>query len=186
MIISPEKIEVLINSEEIQNEVKKMAKKISEDYKSTKNLVVVGVLKGAFLFIADLVRHLDLPCQIEFIRLSSYEGTTESKGKVKAFDLSIPDLTDKDVLVVEDIIDSGRTAKFLHDFFKNQASVKSFKLLCLLDKPSRRLKEYADLKPDYSCFEIPDRFVVGYGLDFEQRFRELPYIGVINSSANMK
>jgi hypoxanthine phosphoribosyltransferase len=179
MIISPEKITVLISEKQIQDAVFQMAEKISQDYRDVDNLVIVGVLKGAFLFTADFVRHLKVPCQIEFIRLSSYEGATESFGKVKAFDLSIPDLTNKHVLVVEDIIDSGRTAKFLQDFFRNQGEVKSFKILSLLDKPSRRLPEYLDLKPDYCCFSIEDRFVIGYGLDFQQRYRELPYIAAI-------
>jgi hypoxanthine phosphoribosyltransferase len=124
------------------------------------------------------MREISVDCQIEFIRLSSYEQGTTSSGKVKSMDLTLPDLTGKDVIIVEDIIDSGRTAKFLVDFFKTQ-NARTIKLATLFDKPSRRIDELKEIKADYTCFEIEDKFILGYGLDFEQKHRDLPYVGYI-------
>ena len=180
MDISKEQIKVLFTEQELQERITEVAKQISQDYKNSEELIVVGVLKGAAIFCSDLIRKLDLNCQLEFIRLSSYDSGTESSGKVKAYDLALPSLEGKDVLVVEDIIDSGRTADFLMSFFQKQAGVKSLKLASLLDKPSRRLKEFESIKIDYTCFEIEDIFILGYGLDYEQRFRELPYLGYVD------
>jgi hypoxanthine phosphoribosyltransferase len=172
-------IKVLHSAEEIAERVKEVAQQINNDYKDLDNLVLVGVLKGAFIFTSDLIRELDLPCQVEFIRLSSYEGT-QGSNEVKAYDLTLPSMKDKNILIVEDIVDSGRTAKFLLDFFKNQAGVDTVKLVSLFDKPSKRLDELKEIKPDYCCFKVDDKFILGYGLDFDQNYRELPYIGYVD------
>ena len=172
-------IKVLYSAEEIDQRVNEIAEQIHNDYKELDNLVVVGVLKGAFIFTSDLIRKMNTSCQVEFIRLSSYDGTTGS-DEVKAYDLTLPSMKDKNILIVEDIVDSGRTAKFLLDFFKNQAGVKTVKLASLFDKPCRRLDELKDIKPDYCCFKVDDKFILGYGLDFDQKYRELPYIGYVD------
>ncbi len=171
-------IKVLHSEEEIAQRVAKVAEQINNDYKDLDNLVVVGVLKGAFVFTADLIRQMNLSCQVEFIKLSSYEGT-KGANEIKAYDLTLPSLKDKNILVIEDIIDSGRTAKFLLEFFKNQGGVKSVKLASLFDKPCKRLEEHKGIKPDYCCFEVDDKFILGYGLDFNQKYRELPFIGYV-------
>ena len=171
-------IKVLHSADEIAERVSEVAKQIHDDYKNLDNLVLVGVLKGAFVFASDLIRKIDLSCQIEFIRLSSYEGTTGS-DEFKLYDLTLPSLKGKNILIVEDIVDSGRTAKFLLDFFKNQAGVETVKLVSLFDKPCRRLDELKEIKPDYCCFKVDDKFILGYGLDFDQKYRELPYIGYV-------
>lgn len=182
LVINKENIKVLYSEEQIAERISEISKQITQDYKNTTTLVIVGVLKGAFLFTADLVRKLDLPCQIEFIRLSSYDGT-QSSGNFKTYDLTLPDLPGKDVLIVEDIVDSGRTAKFLLDFFSHQTHVNSVKIISLFDKPSKRDPELSNIKPDYCCFTIDDKFILGYGLDYDQKFRELPYIGYIDGLA---
>ena len=178
--INKSKIKTLFSEEQIAAKVTELAGEISRDYASEDNLVVVGVLKGAFIFTADLVRKLSIPCEIEFIRLSSYHKGTESSGDVKAYDLTLPDLNEKNVIIVEDIIDSGRTAKFLQNFFTYQSKAKTVKIATLFNKPCKRIDELKDLKPDYACFEIDDKFILGYGLDYEQNFRELPYVGYIS------
>lgn len=177
-------IKVLYSAEQIQERIQELAQEISADYQGVNDLVVVGVLKGAFMFTADLVRAMSIPSQIEFIKLSSYNNDeTESSGKVKAVDLSLPELKGRDVLVVEDIVDSGRTAKFLLDFFVNQLSAKSVKIAALFDKPCRRMEELKYIKPDYTCFTIDDHFILGFGLDYSQRFREIPYVGYVEIPA---
>ncbi len=178
-LVDKSKIQVLFSEEQIAAKVNELADKISQDYRSQGSLVIIGVLKGAFIFTSDLVRKLSIPCEIEFIRLSSYHKGTESTGDVKAYDLTLPDLSSKNVLIIEDIIDSGRTAKFLQNFFTYQSKANSVKIATLFDKPCRRINELKDLSPDYSCFQIDDKFILGYGLDYEQNFRELPYVGYI-------
>lgn len=177
--IAKEDIKVLYSAEVIAERVAELAEQINRDYKNSEHLVVVGVLKGALLFTADLVRNIKLDCELEFIRLSSYEGT-DSTGNFKTYDLTLPKLDGKDVLVVEDIIDSGRTAKFLLDFFAHQTQAKTMKIASLFDKPSKRDPALVSIKPDYCCFTIDDKFILGYGLDYNQRFRELPYVGYID------
>lgn len=171
-------IKVLHSAQEIQARISEVADQIRHDYQDLDNLVVVGVLKGAFVFTADLIRAVGLSCQVEFIRLSSYEGT-QGSNEFKIYDLTLPSLKDKNILIVEDIIDSGRTAKFLTEFFKNQAGVNTVKLVSLFDKPCKRLEELKDIKADYCCFNVDDKFILGYGLDFDQKYRELPYIGYV-------
>lgn len=175
MLIKKEDIKNLFNEEEIQNKIKEVAEELNADYKN-EELYVVGVLKGSVLFTADLVKHLKMPVKMEFIRLSSYGSSTKSSCTVKAVDLSLPDLNEKNVLVIEDIIDTGLTAKFLFDFINNSFQTKTTKLCALLDKKCCRTN---DMNADYIGFEIDNKFVVGYGLDYDGDFRNLPYIGYI-------
>ncbi len=172
-------IKVLFSKEEIDQRIGKLAEEIEADYKNTENLVIIGVLKGAALFTADLIRKLSIPSQLEFIRLASYQTGTQSSGEIRVFDLSVPNLKGKDVLIAEDIVDSGRTAEFMKDFFGEQVGVKSLRIASLLDKPCKRLDNLKHIKPDYSCFTVDDKFIVGYGLDYEQKYRQLPYLGYL-------
>lgn len=179
LTIMDKEIQTLFSADEINQRTEEVAAQINADYKGVSELIVIGVLKGSLLFTSDLIRKLNLPVQLEFIRLASYGSGTSSSGIVKAYDLSLPDLTDKDILIVEDIVDSGRTAQFLLNFMKDQYKAKSIKIASLLDKPCRRAEEFKDIKPDYCCFTVEDKFIVGYGLDYDQRYRELPYLGFI-------
>ena len=173
-----EKVEVLISEEEISKRILEIAGRINVDYKG-KDLILICVLKGGVMFMCDLAKRLDLNVRLDFMSVSSYGSQTKSSGVVKI----IKDLDDsidgKNVLVVEDIIDSGNTLSYLMDILKKRGP-KSIKLCTLLDKPSRREKK--DVFVDYVCFEIEDKFVVGYGLDYDQRYRNLPYIGVMELS----
>ena len=158
--------------------VKHLAKKIEKDYSKIKHsqpLVVISVLKGAFIFTADLVREIKLPVQFEFVRISSYGTKKKSSGKIEAPLLLLPDLTDRDILIVEDIVDSGRTVHFLKEYFKAQFRPKSLKVACLLNKSARR---EVNIKADYIGFEVGDHFLVGYGLDNAEKFRHLPYLAI--------
>ena len=175
MIIEKEKMKVLITEEEIQMKVREMATKINSHYLS-EEVYIVCVLKGSIMFTADLIKHLNMPVKLEFIRLSSYGSSITSSGKVHAVDISLPDLNEKNVLVVEDIVDTGLTAKFLLDFIDNNFKTKTTKFCSLLDKKCFRKTQ---IEPDYSGFEIGDKFVVGYGLDYDGYYRNLPYIGYL-------
>ncbi len=169
-----EKIKVLITEEEIDRRVRELAAQISKDYEGRK-IRMVGILKGASFFMCELAKRITVPVSIDFMQVSSYGGATESTGTVrirKDLDESIEGL---DVIIVEDIVDSGRTLAFLGDFLKSKGA-KSIRYCTLLDKPERRV---VDLKADYAGFEIPDQFVVGYGMDYDQEYRNLPYIGVV-------
>ena len=174
-------IKVLYSAEQIQKRIIELGKQISADYCHRERPVVIGVLKGAMLFAADLLRNLecDDPLQLEFVRLASYGAATESSGTVQTPYLDLPNIAHRNILVVEDIIDSGRTAKFFIDYLKGQFDPKTLKLVALLDKPSRRA---VDFKPDYVGFTIDDLFVVGYGLDYAEQFRELPFIGELSGA----
>jgi len=165
----------MISEEEIQKRVKELAAQISEDY-AGREVRLVGILKGASFFMCDLAKRITVPVSIDFMQASSYGGKTESSGTVmirKDLDESIDGL---DVIIVEDIVDSGRTLQFLGEFLKNKGA-RSIRYCTLLDKPERRV---VDLKADYSGFEIPDQFVVGYGMDYDQKYRNLPYIGIVH------
>lgn len=168
--------EILLNEEEIAQVVSDIAAKISEDYKD-KNLLLVCVLKGSICFMADLMRKIDLPLEIEFLRAKSYlAGSSESCGNVE-IKSAIDNLSQYDVVVVEDIFDTGRTlekvkAKMIED------GAKSVRCCSLLDKPERR-DSSVSLKLDYTGKEIPNAFVVGYGLDFDEKYRSLPYVGIL-------
>lgn len=169
-----EKITILITEEEIDRRVRELAAQISKDYEG-KKIRMVGILKGASFFMCELAKRITVPVSIDFMQVSSYGGATESTGTVrirKDLDESIEGL---DVIIVEDIVDSGRTLAFLGDFLKSKGA-KSIRYCTLLDKPERRV---VDLKADYAGFEIPDQFVVGYGMDYDQEYRNLPYIGVV-------
>ena len=173
-----EKVDVLISEKEIDNRILEIADRINKDYEG-EELTLICVLKGGVMFMCDLAKRLNLNVRLDFMSVSSYGSETKSSGVVKI----IKDLDDsidgKNVLVVEDIIDSGNTLSYLMDILKKRGP-KSIKLCTLLDKPSRREKK--DVFVDYVCFEIEDRFVVGYGLDYDQRYRNLPYIGVMELS----
>ena len=173
--IKDSKINVLISSDELQKKIAELGKTLNELYNG-EEIYVVSVLRGAVMFTVDLVKHFNMPVQMEFIRLSSYGSGTVSSGNIKAVDLSLPDLNGKNVLIVEDIIDTGHTAKFLIDFINHNFHTKSLKFCSLLDKKSRR---EVDIYADYYCFEVDDKFVVGYGLDYDGHYRNLPYIGYI-------
>lgn len=164
---------VLISQIEIEKNVQKIGAQISKDYEGTE-LIFVGVLKGCFIFMADLMRHVTINCSMDFMAVSSYQGTT-STGAVKINKDLNEDIAGRHLILVEDILDSGITLNYL----KNYLSVRkpaSIKIVTLMDKPARRK---ADIHADYSCFEVPDAFVVGYGLDYNERYRNLPYIGVL-------
>mgnify|MGYP002523583818 CR=1 FL=1 len=168
-------IKMLFSADSIEAEIKKLGKMLNEEY-GEKEIYMICVLKGAVMFATDLAKTLTMPLKMEFIRLSSYGSGTISSGKVNAVDISLPDLNGKNVLVVEDIIDTGHTAKFLIDFINHNFHTESLKFCSLLDKKVRR---EVDVDADYHCFEVDDKFLVGYGLDFDGYYRNLPYIGYI-------
>ena len=167
------KLNKLFSEDEIQARIKELGAQINNDYKD-EEVTVICVLKGSVMFTVDLVKHLTMPIKMEFIRLSSYGSNMTSSGKVNAVDISLPDLNGKNVLIVEDIVDTGLTAKFLLDFIALNFKTKSTKFCSLLDKKSKR---QVDVKPDYYGFDVGDVFLVGYGLDFDGYCRNLPYIG---------
>jgi hypoxanthine phosphoribosyltransferase len=166
--------EVLITEDQIQAKVKELAETIDRDYRD-KNPVLVGVLNGAFVFLADLMRHLDLNCTVDFVSWSSYGKDTSSSGVFRIMKDLETNVESRHVLIVEDIIDTGLTLHYLLDTVRARKPA-SVRVAALLDKPSRRRIE---AKADYLGFQIPDAFVVGYGLDFAQRYRNLPFIGVL-------
>ena len=166
---------ILISEEEIQKKVSEMGKKISDDFRD-KDPLFVGVLKGCFIFMADLMRYVDIRCSMDFMAVSSYSGTS-STGAVKINKDLSEDIEGRHIIIVEDILDSGVTLNYLKNFLMVRRPA-SISIATLMDKPARRK---ADVYADYSCFEIPDAFVVGYGLDYNERYRNLPYIGVLKS-----
>jgi hypoxanthine phosphoribosyltransferase (EC 2.4.2.8) len=168
------KLKVLVTKEELAAKTRELAKQISKDYEG-KDLLLVGVLKGGFIFLADLVRELTIDAQIDFISCSSYGNSAVSSGIVRILKDIDYDITGKHVLLVEDLIDTGLTLTYLKDLFraKHCASVK---ICTILDKPSRRK---VDLKVDYQGIIIPDKFVVGYGLDYAEKYRNLPEVYVL-------
>lgn len=169
-----ENIRVLISEEAVDKRIREMAEIINEEYKG-KSVHLICILKGSIFFTCELAKRLEIPVTIDFMQVSSYGDGTESTGRVKiAKDLD-ESVEDKDIIVIEDIIDSGRTLNYLMDILKAR-NPKSIKLCTLLDKPDRRV---VDISVDYTGFCIPDEFVVGYGLDYAQKYRNLPYIGVV-------
>lgn len=167
-------MEVLITEEEIQSKVEQLGKELTEEYKERFPLVI-GVLKGAMPFMADLVKRMETYLEMDFMDVSSYGGGTKSTGEVKILKDLDTQVEGRDILIIEDIIDSGLTLSYLVDLFKYRKA-KSIKIVTLLDKPTGRK---VDLKADVVGFEVPDAFVVGYGLDYEEKYRNLPYIGVL-------
>jgi hypoxanthine phosphoribosyltransferase len=167
--------EILVSREDLVRRVAELGEEISRDYEG-RDLVMVGILKGAVLFLADLMRHLDVPCEIDFMAVSSYGSQTDSSGVVRILkDLDAP-IEGRHVLVVEDIIDSGLTLQYLMRNLKARRPA-SLEVCSLLTKPERLR---VDLSPRYVGFEIPDRFAIGYGLDHAERYRNLPYVAVLN------
>ena len=165
---------VLISEEEIQNKVKELAKTLSEEY-ADKNPIFVGVLKGVVMFFGDLVKRVEVPCQIDFMWISSYEGTESCKMQVKK-DIS-SDIKGRHVVILEDIFDTGNSLDFTYKHLMSKEPA-SLKICTLLDKPERR-NPAVTLKPDYIGFTIPNEFVVGYGLDYDEYYRNLPFIGIM-------
>lgn len=171
-------IREIISAKAVKDRIAEMGKQISKDYEDLERPVVIGVMKGAIFFLAELMFNIEIkdPVQVEFVRLSSYGSATESSGVVQTPYLDLPNIAHRHILVVEDIIDSGRTAQFFLDYLRGQFAPKSLKLAALLDKPSRRVLEFV---PDYVGFTIEDFFVIGYGLDYAEQFRELPFLGEV-------
>lgn len=176
MMITPEDIHVLYSQEELQKRIKELAEELNNHFKG-EDIFAICVLKGSVMFFTDLVEHLTMPLKMEFIRLSSYGSNYSSSGKVKAVNLSLPDINGKNVLIVEDIIDTGHTAKFLLDFLGHNFQTKSTTFCSLLNKKSKRV---VDVDADFSGFVVDDKFLVGYGLDFEGYYRNIPYIGYVD------
>ena len=169
-----ETIRELISAEDVAKKIAEMGAQISRDYEG-ESVYLLCILKGGVFFTTELAKHITVPVSIDFMSVSSYGGETTSSGIVRIVkDLDTP-IEGKNVLIAEDIIDTGRTLAYLMEHLK-QRKPKSLKLCTLLDKPDRRV---SDVKVDYTGFEIPDEFVVGYGLDYDQKYRNLPYVGVI-------
>ena len=164
---------ILIGEDEIKARVAEAGAKISRDF-AGKDPIFVGVLKGCFIFMADLMRYVDIPCSMDFMAVSSYSGTS-STGAVKINKDLSEDIEGRHLIIVEDILDSGVTLSYLKNYLMVRKPA-SISIVTLMDKPARRK---ADVYADYSCFEVPDAFVVGYGLDYNERYRNLPYIGVL-------
>ena len=165
---------VLFSEEELKRRVAELGARINEDY-AGKKLILIGVLRGSFIFVADLVRQLNLPCTVDFMAVSSYGTGTTSSGQVRIVKDLSEDIAGRDVLVVEDIMDTGHTLSYLLQYLKDKGAA-SVRLCALLDKPSRRT---VPVEIQYCGFTIPDYFVVGYGLDYAEQYRSLPYIGVL-------
>jgi hypoxanthine phosphoribosyltransferase len=167
--------QILVTADELQAINKRLGEQITKDFKD-KNLLVIGILKGSIYFMADLTRYIDLPLKLDFLAVSSYGGGTRSSGAVKIVkDIDI-NLEGYDILLVEDILDSGRTLDYVSKMLGARGA-KSISIATLLDKPDRRVVE---LTPDYVGCDVPDEFVVGYGLDYDQKYRNLPYIGALS------
>lgn len=170
-----DKIRVLLTEEEVNKKISEVAAQINKDYEG-KEVHLICILKGGVFFTCELAKRLTIPVSLDFMSVSSYGSGTKSSGVVKIIkDLDEP-LEGKNVIIVEDIIDSGRTLAYLIEVLK-QRNPKNIELCTLLDKPERRVKKQVQVK--YTCFTIPDEFVVGYGLDYDQKYRNLPYIGVV-------
>lgn len=169
---------ILVSSEEITKREQELADEISKYYKEKNSVpVIVGLLKGSVPFMMGLVMKLDIDCEIDFMDVSSYSGTNSIEVRViKDIEGSV---TDRDVLIVEDIVDTGKTLEKVTEMFRNKGA-KEIKIVTLLDKPARREKA---IEADYVGFVVPDEFVIGYGLDYNQKYRNLPYIGVIKEEA---
>ncbi|VLS49850.1 hypoxanthine guanine phosphoribosyltransferase [Streptococcus pneumoniae] len=165
---------VLVSHDEITEAAKKLGAQLTKDY-AGKNPILVGILKGSIPFMAELVKHIDTHIEMDFMMVSSYHGGTASSGVINIKQDVTQDIKGRHVLFVEDIIDIGQTLKNLRDMFKEREAA-SVKIATLLDKPEGRVVE---IEADYTCFTIPNEFVVGYGLDYKENYRNLPYIGVL-------
>jgi len=179
--VNLEEIEVLFTEEEVKLKIKELARKITCDY-AGQDILVVGILKGAFIFMADLVREIELPLQLDFMDVSSYGHSTVSSGEVRIMKDLEESIEGKNVLIVEDIIDTGLTLNYISEILKKRGP-KSLRICCLLDKPSRRR---SSIQPDYTGYAIEDLFVVGWGLDYAERYRNYPAIGILNPAVYKK
>ena len=166
--------EVLFSEEQLKNRVREIAQQITADYQG-KEIMLISVLRGSFVFMADLCRAIDLPCTLDFMAVSSYGKGTKSSGQVQITKDLSEDISDRHIIVVEDILDSGNTLSYLLKILENRHPA-SIRLCTLLDKPDRRVEP---VEVHYSGFTIPDAFVVGYGLDYAEKYRNLPYIGIL-------
>ena len=173
--------EVLFSEEQLDRRVREIAAQIEKDYEG-KEIMLIGVLRGSFVFMADLCRRIDLPCTLDFMSVSSYGKGTSSSGQVQITKDLSSDISGQHIIVIEDILDSGNTLSYLLKLLE-QRNPASIRLCTLLDKPDRRVKE---VKVDYSGFSIPDAFVVGYGLDYAEQYRNLPYIGILKPEVYQK
>lgn len=174
-MIKESDLKILYSSEQIQKKIAELGCKLNEIYLD-EELYLICVLKGSVMFTVDLAKCLKMPVKMEFIRLSSYGSGFTSTGKVSAVDIALPDLNSKNVLIVEDIIDTGHTAKFLVDFINHNFKPKTLKFCSLMDK---KCKREVDIDADYYCFEIDNKFLVGYGLDYDGYYRNIPYVGYV-------
>ena len=172
---------ILIDEETLKKRVREMGRQITEDYRG-KDLVIVAILKGAVVFTSDLIKEIKLPLSIDFMAVSSYGVSTKSSGVVRILKDLEEEIEGRDVLIVEDIVDTGLTLHYLVENLWSRGP-KSLKICCCLDKPTRRS---APVEVDYVGFDIPDEFVVGYGLDYAERYRNLPYIGILSKDALKK
>ncbi|NKB81618.1 MAG: hypoxanthine phosphoribosyltransferase [Nitrospirales bacterium] len=168
----------LVTQEHMRTRIKELGRQISEDYVDRPNLLLIGIMKGAFLFYADLVRAIRLPLQVDFLVVSSYEGRSTTSGKIKMITELTEDIKGRDILLVEDIVDSGLTVQYLRKIL-GKKKPRSLAVCALLSKPERRKVEVA---VEYIGFEIPNKFVVGYGLDYQQKYRNLPYLAVLDDA----
>ena len=167
---------VLVTEEELKEINKRLGERITKDFKG-KNLFIVGILKGSIYFMTDLTRNIDLPLEIDFLCVSSYGSSARSSGQVKIVKDLDKSIEGYDVLLIEDILDTGRTLQYVSDMLQTRKA-NSISICTLLDKPERRAPD-VDIKPEYVGCDVPNEFVVGYGLDFDQKYRNLPYIGAL-------
>ena len=174
-----EKVRVLLTEEEVDKRISEIGAQISRDYEG-KKIHLICILKGGAFFMCELAKRISVPVSMDFMSISSYGGSTESSGIIKIVKDLDESITDEEVLVVEDIVDTGRTLNHLMGLLKERKP-KSLRLCTLLDKPDRRV---IHVDVDYTGFQIPDEFVVGYGLDYDQKYRNLPYIGVVELEKN--
>ena len=171
--------EILITEEQLQNRIRELGDILTKDY-ADKDPIIIGVLKGVVIFYSDMIRQIKVPCQMDFMWISSYEGTDSTGNMIVHKDIS-SDIKGRHVLILEDIYDTGNSLTFVHEHLMAKEPA-SLKICTLLDKPSRR-KEGITLQADYVGFEVPNAFVVGYGLDFNEHYRNLPYVGVLKPEA---
>ena len=172
-----EKVSTMFTNEQVTKRIEELAKLINDAFNGENELIAICTLKGASMFFCDLVKKINVPLKFEFVKLSSYGSGTTSSNKFENVSLNLPDLNGKNVLLVEDIVDTGNTLAFLNDYFTNKYNLKNYKTIALLNKPSRRK---TTIDADFYGFEIEDKFVVGYGLDYDQRYRNLDYIGELS------
>lgn len=172
---------VLYSEEEIVSKTKELGEQLTKDYEG-KNPLLIGVLKGSVPFMAELIKHIDTHVEIDFMVVSSYHGGTQSSGEVKILKDVNTNIEGRDVIFIEDIIDTGRTLKYLRDIFKYRKA-NSVKIATLFDKPEGRV---VDIEADYVCYDVPNEFIVGFGLDYAERYRNLPYVGVLKEEIYSK